>query len=103
VTTATTERTSSLPTVALACGIGSALEFYDFYLYGTAAAVVFNKLYFPHVAPATGTLLAFASFGIGFVARPLGGLFWAKSARSLAVRRKTPADSNGPANTSRRT
>jgi MFS family permease len=38
--------------------------------------VVFNKLYFPHVAPATGTLLAFASFGIGFVARPLGGLFF---------------------------
>jgi MFS transporter, MHS family, shikimate and dehydroshikimate transport protein len=76
VTTPTTERISSLPTVAFACGIGSALEFYDFYIYGNAAAVVFSKLYFPHVAPATGTLLAFASFGIGFVARPLGGLFF---------------------------
>lgn len=76
VTTATMERTSSLPRVAFASGIGSALEWYDFFLYGNAAAVVFNKLYFPNVDPATGTLLAFASFGIGFVVRPLGGLFF---------------------------
>lgn len=62
--------------VAFASGIGSALEWYDFFIYGNAAAVVFNKLYFPALDPSTGTLLAFASFGIGFVVRPLGGLFF---------------------------
>ena len=66
----------SLARVAFASGIGSCLEWYDFFIYGTAAAVVFNVLFFPDVEPATGTLLAFASFGVGFLARPLGGLFF---------------------------
>jgi len=60
--------------VATASLIGTAIEWYDFFLYGTAAALIFNKLFFPTFDPMVGTLLAFATFGIGFIARPLGGL-----------------------------
>ena len=54
--------------------IGTSLEWYDFFLYGTAAALVFNQLFFPGFDPAVGTLLAFATAAVGFVARPLGGI-----------------------------
>ncbi|MDQ4118373.1 MAG: MHS family MFS transporter [Actinomycetota bacterium] len=51
---------------------GTAVEWYDFFLYGTASALVFNKLFFPTEDPLVGTLLAFATYAVGFVARPLG-------------------------------
>jgi len=54
--------------------VGTSLEWYDFFLYTTASAVVFNKLFFPHYDPLTGTLLAFTTAAVGFVARPLGGI-----------------------------
>lgn len=54
----------------------STLEWYDFYIYGTAAALVFNKVFFPSVSPALGTLAAFATFGVGFLFRPLGGIIF---------------------------
>jgi metabolite-proton symporter len=60
--------------VATASLIGTAIEWYDFFLYGTAAALIFNKLFFPTFDPQVGTLLAFATFALGFVARPLGGI-----------------------------
>ena len=60
--------------VALASLIGTAVEWYDFYLYGTAAALVFNRLYFPTVDPLTGTLAAFSTYALGFFARPIGGI-----------------------------
>ncbi|MEV0160617.1 MFS transporter [Nonomuraea fuscirosea] len=57
---------------AVAAWIGSALEYYDFFIYGTAAALVFNRIFFPSSSPATGTLLALATFGVGYLARPVG-------------------------------
>jgi len=60
--------------VILAASVGSALEWYDFFLYGTAAALVFGELFFPKSDPVVGTLLAFLTFGVGFVVRPLGGI-----------------------------
>lgn len=60
--------------VATTALIGSVIEWYDFFLYGAMAAVVFNRLFFPAVDPLIGTLVAFATFGVGFVARPLGGI-----------------------------
>ena len=57
---------------AVAAWIGSALEYYDFFIYGTAAALVFNKVFFADSDPATGTLLAVATFGVGYAARPVG-------------------------------
>ncbi|MGK5557635.1 MFS transporter [Actinomadura kijaniata] len=54
--------------------IGTTIEWYDFFLYGSAAALVFGRLFFPASDPLTGVLLAFTSYALGFVARPLGGL-----------------------------
>jgi metabolite-proton symporter len=56
--------------------IGTSLEWYDFFIYGTAAALVFNKIFFPSFEPLVGTLLAFATYAVGFIARPLGGLIF---------------------------
>ena len=66
-------RTSPLR-VAMASFIGTTVEYYDFFIYGTAAALVFPKLFFPDVDSAMGILLSFATFGVGFLARPLGGV-----------------------------
>ncbi len=62
--------------VILAASIGSALEWYDFFLYGTAAALVFGDLFFPKSDPIVGTMLAFLTFGVGFVVRPIGGILF---------------------------
>ncbi len=59
--------------VLFASMIGTIIEWYDFLIYGTAAALVFNKLFFPSFDPATGTLAALGTYAVGFVARPLGG------------------------------
>lgn len=59
----------------LAAGlIGSSIEWYDFFVYGTAAALVFPKIFFPDASALVGTLLAFSTFAVGFIARPLGGI-----------------------------
>ncbi|BBL79701.1 MFS transporter [Rubrobacter xylanophilus] len=67
-------QSSSIRQVALASFIGTAIEWYDFFLYGTAAALVFGQLFFPEQDPLIGTLLAFATYGVGFFARPVGGI-----------------------------
>ena len=61
-------------TAGLASMIGTTIEWYDFFIYGTAAALVFNKIFFPNIDPIVGTLAAFGTYSVGFVARPLGGL-----------------------------
>ena len=60
--------------VALASAVGTTVEWYDFFIYGTAEATVFGPQFFPQVSEVAGTLAAFATFGIGFIARPLGGV-----------------------------
>jgi len=60
--------------VVFASFIGTSIEWYDFFLYGTAAALVFNKLFFPTLDPLAGTMAAFATYAVGFFARPLGGI-----------------------------
>src|SRR5207253_8841162 len=64
----------SIRLVALASLIGTSIEWYDFFLYNTAAALVFNKLFFPTFDPFVGTLLAFSTYAVGFAARPIGGI-----------------------------
>jgi MFS transporter, MHS family, shikimate and dehydroshikimate transport protein len=73
VTTRTPE-TSSVRLVAVASFIGTTIEWYDFFLYGTAAALVFNRLFFPTFDPLMGTLAAFGTYAVGFFARPFGGI-----------------------------
>ena len=67
---------SNLRRVVAASLIGATIEWYDFFLYGTVAGIVFNKLYFPTHDPLVSILLAYTTFAIGFVARPLGGVIF---------------------------
>jgi MFS family permease len=69
-----TDRKVEARRVALASAIGTTIEWYDFFIYGTAAAVVFAPKFFPQVSALAGTLASFATFAIGFGARPLGGI-----------------------------
>ena len=69
-----TDERTPLRRVVMASLIGTTIEWYDFFLYGSAAALIFNKLFFPSFDPFVGTLLAFATYAVGFVARPLGGI-----------------------------
>jgi metabolite-proton symporter len=77
MTTTTKDAGKKMPVrVIIAASVGSALEWYDFFLYGTAAALVFGELFFPKSDPLVGTLLAFLTFGVGFVVRPIGGIIF---------------------------
>jgi len=67
-------KTRSIKAVAAASFIGTTIEWYDFFLYGTAAALVFGDLFFPNAEPLIGTLLALSTYAVGFAARPLGGI-----------------------------
>ncbi|ANY10125.1 MFS transporter [Pseudonocardia sp. HH130630-07] len=62
--------------VAVTSAIGTTIEWYDFFIYSTAAALVFNSQFFSTLSPASGTLAAFATLGVGLIARPLGGVVW---------------------------
>lgn len=68
------ERRRRLRTVALASLLGTTVEWYDFFLYATAASLVFSTVFFPHQSGFVGTLLTFATFAVGFVVRPIGGV-----------------------------
>jgi MFS transporter, MHS family, shikimate and dehydroshikimate transport protein len=68
----TTARTDEIKRIVVSSIIGTAVEWYDFLIYGIASALVFNKLFFPLSDPALGTIAAFGTYGVGFFARPLG-------------------------------
>ncbi len=67
---------TSIRRVVVASFIGTTIEWYDFFIYGTAAALVFPALFFPEFSPLAGTLASFATFAVGFLARPLGGVIF---------------------------
>jgi MHS family shikimate/dehydroshikimate transporter-like MFS transporter len=67
---------NNLRRVVLSSLIGATIEWYDFFLYGVVAGIVFNRLYFPPGDPLVGTLLAYTTFAVGFVTRPLGGVIF---------------------------
>ncbi|MGV9699398.1 MFS transporter [Streptomyces sp. NPDC003470] len=68
------ERNTTARRAGIGAFIGSTIEWFDFYIYGTAAALVFDKVFFPELEGALGTLVAFGTFWVGFLARPLGGI-----------------------------
>ncbi len=69
-------RDMSINKIAFASFVGTTIEFYDFYIYATAAALVFGGVFFPELSPVSGTLASFATFGVAFFARPLGGVIF---------------------------
>ena len=71
---ASEEPTVSKAWVAAASMVGTIIEWYDFFIFGTATALVFNKLFFPAFDPAVATLASFSTFAVGLFARPLGAL-----------------------------
>lgn len=72
-----TPSSSTMRRIVIASVFGNALEWYDFFLYGTAAALIFGPLFFPAgTDPVLGTMGAFAGFAVGFFARPLGGIIF---------------------------
>ena len=75
-TTSDAAAQKNLRRVVLSSIVGALIEWYDFFLYGVVAGIVFNKLFFPAVSPVVGTIMAFATFAVGFVARPLGGIIF---------------------------
>src|SRR6516164_3134992 len=72
----TVQRSTPIGRVVLASLIGTSIEWYDFFLYGTAAALIFNKLFFPTLDPFAGTMASFATYAVGFFARPLGEIIF---------------------------
>ena len=68
----------NLRTAAWGGLIGTALEQYDFVIYGTATAIIFNRIFFPNAEPAIAIIAGFATYAVGFLARPLGGLFFSR-------------------------
>ncbi|RXF72873.1 MFS transporter [Hansschlegelia zhihuaiae] len=70
------EAPPSIRKVAFASAIGATIEWYDFFLYGVVTPLVFNKLFFPNFDPVVGTMLAYTTFFVGFVSRPVGGVIF---------------------------
>ena len=80
----------SMRSVVLAGSIGTVIEWYDFLIYATSAALVFNKLFFPTADPNVGTLAALGAYAVGFFARPLGGVLFCRPMReSVSARRSS--------------
>ncbi len=69
-------RPEQLRRVAIASAIGTTIEWYDYFIYSTAAALIFGSQFFSTLSPASATLAAFATLGVGFLARPIGGILW---------------------------
>jgi MHS family shikimate/dehydroshikimate transporter-like MFS transporter len=73
---AAARKPAAMTPIVIAGSIGTVIEWYDFLIYGTAAALVFNNLFFPKLDPLTGTLASLATYAVGFLARPFGGVLF---------------------------
>src|SRR6267143_2114546 len=73
VSTVPAARRASTGRLATASSVGTTLEWYDFTVYNTLAALIFNQLFFPSFDPLSGTILAFSTYAVGYVSRPVGG------------------------------
>ncbi len=73
-----TKKSSEVRRAVTSALIGTALEWYDFYIFATAAALIFNRIFFPDLSPLAGTLAAFGTYAVGFFARPLGGIIFGR-------------------------
>lgn len=80
-------REASLRRVAIASCVGTTIEFYDFFIYGTAAALVFPKVFFPALGPAAATVASFATFAVAFFARPVGAIIFGHYGDKLGRKR----------------
>ena len=78
---------SEMRKVVIASLLGATIEWYDFFLYGVVAGIVFNKLYFPTADPFIGTIMAYSTFAIGYLARPLGGFIFGHYGDKLGRKR----------------
>src|SRR5437667_9270067 len=74
--TVNTSKRTSTSRLAAASAVGTTLEWYDFTIYNTLAALIFNRLFFPSFDPLTGTLLAFSTYAVGYLSRPFGGIIF---------------------------
>src|SRR5207247_1746018 len=72
--TVNTSKRTSTSRLAAASAVGTTLEWYDFTVYNTLAALIFNRLFFPSFDPLVGTILAFSTYAVGYISRPIGGL-----------------------------
>jgi MFS family permease len=77
----------SIGRIAFACTIGATIEWYDFFLYGSLASLVFNKLFFPAKDPAAATIMAYGAFAVGYLGRLLGGLLFGHFGDRIGRRR----------------
>src|SRR6516162_3645797 len=75
-TLSASDHSKQLRKAVIASTIGTTIEWYDFFIYGTAAGLIFGKLYFPNEDPLTGTLAAFGTYFIGFASRPIGAVIF---------------------------
>ena len=72
----TTDKKLSIGWIASASAVGTTIEWYDFFLFGVVTPLVFNKLFFPNFDPIVGTMLAYTTFFVGFISRPIGGIIF---------------------------
>src|SRR5437660_79850 len=72
--TVNTSKRTSTSRLAAASAVGTTLEWYDFTVYNTLAALIFNRLFFPSFDPLSGTILAFSTYAVGYISRPVGGV-----------------------------
>src|SRR2546427_7011429 len=84
--TVNTSKRTSTSRLAAASAVGTTLEWYDFTVYNSLAALILNRLFFPSFDPLTGTILAFSTYAVGYLSRPFGGVIFGRLGDKLGRR-----------------